>query len=256
MLDLIALFQALLHLMLDVGRVSKRKLAQPMLTAACLTGAYTAIHIGQERSLSIGIRSAFLDNDTVRLERKRTEDETTLQAELRQFAAANKIIDQLLENIMHRAPGATRTRLSVIHNGVTGMTGAGLLRYDDTNSVAAPGRVPGMGVTNQPLSEWSDFLPTLLAGKCSFHHVAELNDNSQRARLVSIGATSVLVCPAADVQGRTLGALFILWDGNEPGFDADELRALMQLGQQFGAQAAAILDLRGPQPVVPVLSAN
>ncbi|OIQ74482.1 hypothetical protein GALL_438680 [mine drainage metagenome] len=87
-----------------------------------------------------------------------------MQTELHQFAAANKLIDQLLETMLVRAGGASRVRLNVIHNGVTGLTGTGLLRYDVTNSVAAPGRLAGAAVTNQPLSDWSDFLPALLAG--------------------------------------------------------------------------------------------
>ena len=137
MLDIIALFRALLEIILDLGRLSGRKLFQPMLTAICLTGAYTAIHVGQEGGFGAGFRSAFLDNDSARLERHRIEEQATLQEELRQFVAANKLINQILESIMLRAPDASRASLSVIHNGVTGMTGVGLLRYDDTNGVAS-----------------------------------------------------------------------------------------------------------------------
>ena len=67
MLDIIALFQALLEIILDLGRLSGRKLLQPMLTAICLTGAYTAVHVGQEGSLGAGLRTAFLDGESARL---------------------------------------------------------------------------------------------------------------------------------------------------------------------------------------------
>ena len=246
MLEFITVFRALLALFGEAGRMSGRRLVQPLLTVACLTGAYTVIHVTQERSVSAGLRTAFLDNETSRLERRRAEEQTTMQTELHQFVAANRLIDQLLDALMVRAPRASRVRLSVIHNGVTGITGTGLLRYDDTNLVAAPGRAAGMAATNQPLSDWSDFLPALLAGQCSTHRLSELHGLSLRARYESIGVTSMMVCPAADVEGKTLGAIFILWDGSDRAPDGDELRELMAMGQRQGAQIAAILDLRGP----------
>lgn len=249
MFEFFASVEALLHLIIELGRMSGRRLVQPLLTAACLACAYTAVHVGQEGSFVAGLRTAFLDSETVRFERRRSEDETTLQMELHHFAAANKLINQLMESLLARAPGASRIRLSVIHNGVTGLTGTGLLRYDDTNSIAAPGRVAGPEVTNQPLSDWSDFLPTLLSGECSFHRSADLHGISLRARYEAIGVTSLLVCPAADVQGKTVGAVFLLWDGNDSAPTGDAMKALMAAGQHQGAQIAAILDLRGPSPM-------
>lgn len=248
MIELIALFRVLLELFVHLGRTSGRKLLQPMLTAACLTGAYTAIHVSREGGVIAGVRAAFLDNESVKIERRRLEEQGILQLELRQFAAANKLIDQLLETMLARATGASRVRLNVIHNGVSGLTGTGLLRYDATNGVAAPGRFAGATETNQPLSDWSDFLPPLLAGQCSFHRIGELHGVSIRARLQSLGATSVLVCPAADVQGRTVGAIFVIWDGNDTAPEGDDLHRLMAAGQHLGGQIAAVLDLQGPPP--------
>jgi hypothetical protein len=248
MIEILGLFRVLLELFVDLGRNSGRKLVQPMLTAACLTGTYTAIHVTQEGSVTAGVRAAFLENDTLRSERRRLEEQATLQTELRQFAAANKLIDQLLETMLARATGASRVRLNVIHNGVTGLTGTGLLRYDVTNSVAAPGRLAGAPATNQPLSDWSDFLPSLLASQCSFHRINEIHALSNRARFEALGATAIMVCPAADVQGKTVGAIFIFWDGNDPIPDGDDMRRLMSAGQHLGAQIAAVLDLQGPPP--------
>src|SRR5208337_5667360 len=93
-----------------------------------------------------------------------------------------------------------------------------------------------------------DFLPSLLAGQCSFHRTAELRVAALRARFESFGATSVLVCPAADVQGKTVGAIFVLWDGTDPVPAGAEMRALMVAEQHLGAQVAAVLDLQGPPP--------
>ena len=256
MIEFLALFHMVFDLCVDLGRAYGRKLIQPMLTAACLTGTYTAIHITQEGSLAAGIRSAFLDGDTVRSERHRLEEQSKLQTELHQFAAANKLIDQLLESMLVRSAGASRVRLNVIHNGVTGLTGTGLLRYDVTNSVAAPGRLAGVAVTNQPLSDWSDFLPALLAGQCVTHRAADLHAVSIRARFEVLGATSVMVCPAADVQGKIVGAIFILWDGTDPVPEGDDLRKLMAAGQHLGGQIAAVLDLQGPPPWPSAISSS
>lgn len=254
MLEIIGFFQTVLELVLDFGRLSGRRLIQPVLTAICLTGVYGAIHVGQEGSLGAGIHAAFLDNETTRLERHRIEEQATLQEELRQFVSANKVINQILDSIMLHAPGASRASLSVIHNGVTGMTGSGLLRYDDTNSVAAPGRVAAAVVTNQPLSDWDDFLPSLLAGQCTFRRSSELHGLALRARVESYGVTSLLVCPAADVQGKTVGAIFVMWDAHDQLPDNKQLQGLLEAGMRQGAQIAAVLDIRGPSPLIPTIT--
>jgi hypothetical protein len=249
MIEFFAAVQAFLGVIIQLGRLSGRRLVQPVLTAVCLTGAYTAIHVGQEGSLADGVRSAFLENESSRLERHRHDDVTAMQMELRQFAAANKLINQILETTLSRASGASRVRLSVIHNGVTGVTGTGLLRYDVTNSVAAPGRSTGTAITNQPLSDWSDFLPTLLQGDCSFHRVDDLLSLPMRARNEAFGISSMLVCPAADVEGKTVGAIFVTWDGNDQPPEPQRLKELMAFSKHQGAQIAAILDLRAASPV-------
>jgi hypothetical protein len=248
MLKPMSLFQSLLGLFVDIGRASGRKLFQPLILAACATVAYAVIHVDSQNTFWSNLRAAFLENENERQERQRLHEQSMMQAELRQFAAANKLIDQLLQSMLERAPGAARVRLNVIHNGVTGLTGTGLLRYDTTNTVAVPGRLAGPSITNQPLSEWSDFLPTLISGQCSFHRVVELRAIALRARFEAFGATSVLVCPAADIQGRIVGAVFILWDGADMPPIGPELRALMAIEQHLGAQIAAVLDLQGPPP--------
>jgi hypothetical protein len=256
MFKLLALFEGLLSLFVEMGRTSARKLIKPALMAACVTGTYAMIHIVEERSLLGGLKAAFLDDDTGRAERQRIQQQALLQAELRQFSMANKLIDQLLQTMLDRASGAARVRLNVIHNGVTGLTGTGLLRYDVTNTATAAGRLPGQGVVNQPLSEWSDFLPVLLSGQCSFHRIADLHAVALRARFESFGAGSVLVCPAADVQGKTVGAVFILWDGPDPVPAGADLKALMVTELHLGAQVAAVLDLQGPPPWPSVSTAS
>jgi len=256
MFDMSSWFQLVLEIILDVCRLSGRRLAQPLLTAVCLTGAYTAIHVTQEKSVYAGLRSAFFDSEADRQERRRIEDQATLQVELRQFVAANKLINQLLETVMVHAPGASRVSLGVIHNGVTGINGAGLLRYDDTNSVAAQGRLGIPVVTNQPLSDWGDVLPALMAGECAFHPTRDLQGTSLRTRFESYGVAKLLVCPASDVQGKMVGAIFVMWDAVDPPSATLDIKALMQTAKHQGAQIATALDLRGPASIIPTLMGN
>jgi hypothetical protein len=248
MIEILALFRTVLELCTQLGRHSGRRLLQPMLTALCVTTVYTAIHVSQEGGFVAGIRAAFLDNESNRTERRRTQEVTVLQGELRQFVAANKLIDQLLQTLLAHAPGASRIQLNVIHNGVTGLTGTGLLRYDLANSVAAPGRTAGPAYSNQPLSDWSDYLPAVMVGRCLFRRVSTLDSASLQARFEALGAVAALVCPAGDIRGKIVGAIFLSWDANDPIPDNATMEALMAEGQHLGGQIAAILDVRGPPP--------
>jgi hypothetical protein len=256
MFKLLAMFQGFLALFVELGRTSVRKILPPVFMAVCVTGGYALFQVNQEGSFLGGLRAAFLDSDTDRAERHRIEVQALMQAELRQFAAANRLIDQLLQTMLERAPGASRVRLAVIHNGVTGLTGTGLLRYDITNTATVAGRLPGQTVINQPLSEWSDFLPVLLSGQCSFHRVSDLHALAMRARFEVYGSTSVMVCPAADVQGKTVGAVFVSWDGSDSLPANADLRSAMMTELHLGAQVAAVLDLQGPPPGPPSVAAS
>ena len=80
------------------------------------------------------------------------------------MAKTDYLIDQDLAALLAKVPGAARAQLGVIHNGVTGITGIGLLRFDTTNGAAAPGRAIGERAQNEPLADWNGYLSTLLAG--------------------------------------------------------------------------------------------
>jgi hypothetical protein len=248
MADLITLSRFLIELVRGLERSSRRRLAQPLLTVVLLVAAYASIHIGQEGSVSLGLRAAFLDNDASRLERSRMDRQILLQSELKHFAAANALIDQHLEYLLAHSRGASRVRMHVIHNGVTGLTGTGLLRYDVTNIVASPGRALGANVQNAPLADLGDFLPGMLAGQCTVHRTSDLHAGPMLVRLVSLGVSSVMACPSADVQGKLVGALLISWDGADAPPEGIEMRALMDIGHHVGDQIAAVLDLQGPPP--------
>jgi hypothetical protein len=248
MSDFFTLLRFVFEISRGLGRSYQRRLAQPLLTVVLLVAAYATVHIGQEGSFNLGLRAAFVDNDASRLERSRMDRQIMLQSELKHFAAANALIDQHLEYLLEHARGASRVRMHVIHNGVTGLTGTGLLRYDVTNIVASPGRSLGSSVQNAPLADLGDFLPGMLAGQCTMHRTGDLHAGPMLVRLVSLGVSNVLACPAADVQGKLVGALLISWDGVEAPPEGVEMRALMEIGHHIGDQIAAVLDLQGPPP--------
>ena len=171
-----------------------------------------------------------------------------LQAELRRTAETDKLINQLLAALLARAPTAARVRLGVVHNGVTGVTGMALLRFDITNAVAGPGHSVGTMVINQPLSDWNVFLPALIAGKCQLGATSDELNVALRARLDALGAGAYMACPVIDIQGRMLGAVFMTWDVRDPPPVGEALRSLMDFASTICIQIASALDLRGHLP--------
>lgn len=246
MLDLVMLFNALTQALSRIRPPLARHLGQPMLTAALLTSLYAGYHVVHEASLMEGLRVAFLENNESRAVRLREREDATVQAELRHVADANRVIDGLLTTLIDHAPAAARARLDIIHNGVTGVTGIGLLRYDITNSIAGPGHTPTPLALNRPLAEWSHLLPGLLAGQCGTYAAGDLLGTAFRQRLEPMNTGTFLVCPAADMQGRLLGAVFVFWDAGAPVPEDQALRQLMALGKEAGTQIATVLDLRAP----------
>ncbi|HVZ09422.1 hypothetical protein [Rhodopila sp.] len=247
MLTLLAAAGLLLDLTIRAMATCKRHLVQPILTSLLLTVAYAVVHIGAEGSISGGLAAAFWESDAAREARHRASMVDTLQGELRQFVAANKLIDQHLQTILAKSDAA-RVRLAVIHNGVMGLTGTGLLRYDITNSMAAPGRATGDPLRNQPLADWADFLQEILADQCVMAQVAELRSVSLRAQFDAVGASSVLVCPSPDIQGRVVGAVFLFWDRGDAPPKGEALRRLMTFAHGVAGQIATVLSLRSGPP--------
>jgi hypothetical protein len=161
--------------------------------------------------------------------------------------AANRLIEQLMRTLLRQSPGITRVRLAVIHGGLAGPMPAGPPRYDVTNGVAARGRLIGPLAPDRPLSDWNDFLPALLAGLCALYRVPAAGSPALSSGLVSSCATSVLVCPATGPAGDLMGAVIVMWDGNNQPPEPVALRRLMDAGRHVATQAAAVLDLCGPQ---------
>jgi hypothetical protein len=226
-------------------------LIQPMMTVGVLLCLYAGWHIRDEGSVAAGLRVAFVDTRADRETEQQALVAALLQAELHQYAKAGKLIDQVLSVLIQHSASAARIRLGVIHNGVSGLTGTSLLRYDITNAVALPGRDPGASVVNAPLSIWNDFLPALLAGKCQLIGLQEASNFELRSRLQALGANSLLACPVTDIEGKLLGGLFSNWDAADPPPAGEQLQAVIDLNQHVGGQIASVLNLRSILDIPP-----
>ena len=174
MSDILGTLKALLDFVNGLGRPARSVLLQPLATVLLLLALYAGWHVQDEGNVARGLRVAFLDTRSGRAARDRELEAAILRAELYQAAESDRLINQLLTALRQRTPHAARVRLGVIHNGVSGITGIGLLRYDVTNAVAAAGHSAGETMQNQPLSEWSELLPKLLSGHCEMAEVREL----------------------------------------------------------------------------------
>jgi hypothetical protein len=161
------------------------------------------------------------------------------QTEPRQAIAACRLIERLMKTVLDLSPGAARLRLARIRNGTEWPS------YDVTNSIAARGRWIGAMQQDQPLSDWRDFLPALLAGQCALHRIVEVRSAVPAFGFPSAAPSRVLVCPVAGTDGQLLGAIFIVWDGHGQPPERVALRGLMAAAKRLATQIAAVLDLCG-----------
>jgi hypothetical protein len=244
MVEALRLLNLLLSIIGGLRQPVLTMVVDPLITVALLLCLYAGWHIRDEGSVAAGLRVAFVDTRADRVIEQQTLIAALMQAELHQYARAGKLIDQVMSVLIQHSAGAARIRLGVIHNGVSGLTGTSMLRYDVTNAIALPGRAAGASVVNEPLSVWSDFLPALLAGKCQLIGLDNAHNFDLRARLQVLGANSLLACPVIDVEGKLLGALFSNWDAADPPPVGEQLQAVMELNQHVGGQIASVLNLR------------
>jgi hypothetical protein len=167
------------------------------------------------------------------------------QNEPRTTVAASRLIEQLMKTVLRQSPGITRVRLAIVHGGMASHGPTETPRYDVTNSVAARSRPIGPLARNQPLSDWSDFLPALLAGQCALHKIPGAGTTTSPSGLASSCATTILACPASGAAGDLMGAMFVMWDGNDRPPELPALNHLMESAKQVASQIAAVLDLCG-----------
>lgn len=244
MLEVVRLINIVLSMLSGLRQPLLNLVLPPLLTVGLLIILYAGWHIRDEGSVAAGLRVAFVDTRANREADEAAFIAAFLQAELREYAKSSKLIDQLLTALLEHAAGSARVRLGIIHNGVTGLTGTSILRYDIINAVAPPGRAAGELVVNMPLSTWSEFLPSLLAGKCQVLIATEVRNFALRERMAKLGATSNLTCPVTDIEGKLLGAIFVDWDMADQPAEGDRLATLTDFDLRIGGQIAAVLNLR------------
>ncbi len=245
MLEILRIVRAALELLVNLGQPIRAVLIQALVTVTLLLFLYAGWHVRDEGSISAGLRVAFVDTRAYRAQQLRELESAILQSELRQTAETDKLINQLLTALLGRAPTAARVQLGVVHNGVTGVTGMTLLRFDITNAVAGPGHSVGTMVMNQSLSDWNELLPALLAGKCQMGTASDATNLPLRARFEALGAGAFMACPVIDIQGRMLGGVFLTWDVRDRPPAGEELQSLMEFARIICNQIASALDLRG-----------
>ncbi len=249
MFDILRLARLAMDLLANLGQPLTTLLLQPLLTVGMLLALYAGWHVRDEGSIGAGLQVAFVDTRAFRAAHLRELESAVLQAELRQVGDSDRLIQQLLTAVLQHTPAAARVRLGVVHNGVTGVTGTDLLRFDITHAVAAPGHSVGEMVQDQPLSEWGEFLPALLAGRCDTRASGEVHNLALRNRLEALGAGVYLACPVIDIQGRMLGGLFVTWDVSDHPPAGEAMQALSAYTREVGTQIAAALDLRTRLPI-------
>jgi hypothetical protein len=244
MLEALRLFNLLLSMLGGLREPLANLVLEPLLTVGLLLGLYAGWHVRDEGDFVAGLRVAFVDTRADREVEQQALIGALMQAELRQYATSSRMIDQMLATVISHAAGVARVRLAVIHNGVTGLTGISMLRYDVINAIAPPGRAAGELIANQPLSTWSDFLPALLTGKCQVVVAADVHNFALRTRIQTLGASTNLTCPVIDIEGKLLGAIFVDWDGADRPPEGTQLQELIDFDQRIGAQVASVLNLR------------
>ena len=252
MLEILSLIKTVLAILATgEGRV-RSALIQPLLTVSLVVGLYLGWHVVREASLEAGLRAALFDDEAPRSTHRSEVEAAVAQAELRQLAASDRVINQLLAALLRHAPTSTRAQLAVFHDGVSGLTEVSLLHFDLTHVVTAPGRLPGRTFVDEPLSQWEDRLPALLEGRCILLLTNQMRNNFTRARLENLGVASVLTCPVTDVRRALLGSVMLTWDGLDAVPGGGDLVALMRDVHAVGSQLASVLVLRSSVTLPPL----
>jgi hypothetical protein len=166
------------------------------------------------------------------------------QAALEASMQSDFVTRRILTEVLHEAPASSRARLALIHDGIATITGVDLLRFDITQSVAAPGHTPGSVFVNEPLADWTpDLLPALSKHECALSEVANMENLARKQRLEEMGATWVMGCPVIDVYDRIFGAILVTWDVGAVPPQGAALTQLFEKVKSDGQRLGAALDM-------------
>jgi hypothetical protein len=210
--DWLTVFGLLLTFLSKVGGEARKALVQGVVYLALAAAAFCGSYMLQEGGVLPGFQAAY------RALTRQSEADLAghYSASLKASAVADQTINKLLQTTLLAVPSAARVRIAIIHNGVTGLTGIGLLRFDITYAVGAPGRDAGELVENHSMTEWGDFMPKLLRGDCAMVDIGSVSNATMRARAQAMNMAAFLACPILDPEDRMLGALMVSWDTVDP----------------------------------------
>lgn len=220
----------------------KRDFFSSLLTVVLALFCYAGWHVVNQGSVTDGLKAAFVWSDSAKMGVAGQRLARQLQAEIRLTQSANKLIQGKLNALVAATPGASRSRVHVIHNGVFTVTGVGILRHDVTHAAAKAGRAPGPYETNTPLSQMTDFLDALIENRCKKMEVASMKDSGASFRLRELGVSRFLACPIYNESKQLLGALVTHWD--EADLSPEDMNMVISSHLQYAAQIAVALDLK------------
>lgn len=169
-----------------------------------------------------------------------TETPDRMQGVLHAVTRRDKVINDLLNDILKESRTAARARLAIIHNTSVGLSLAPLMHYDITHAVTREGFSPGPMTVNGAVGQWT-FLLVMEDGKCVANSLNEMSP-TERFNLEAMGAAYRLICPAADYSGHLLGVVFITWAAGTPMPTADDLKHLQEVTLDHGRQMAAAIN--------------
>jgi len=166
--------------------------------------------------------------DRIKLENNiKQRQEAIVNTDRRTSLLQHALIDLALS-----IPSADQVRIGLIHNNISS-DGTSILQFDIVTSVAPIGKTAGALPINLPLTNWTDFLRSLLAHQCVIVAVKDMNNSAEKTRLIDAKVVEFVTCPVLNAKGQLLGAVFVDWTNplNVPiNFDSTEA-ALKQTAQ-------------------------
>ncbi len=237
--DILVSARLALRLLSGAGAEARRAFVHGLVYLAMLLPLYFGWHvIGAGGNLPHAFRAAFLGGgheDGWAL----SDQATRYGMELRAASVADRTINQVLQAVLVSNPTVARARVAIIHNGVLGLTGTPVLRFDISYAVASPGRDAGALVANRSMAEWVDFIPALLAGDCAWVPLSSVTSASMRERAATMRMREFMGCLIVDTFNRPLGGIFVSWDDNDP-VPSEQERAVIAGRLKIAAAAIGV----------------
>lgn len=133
------------------------------------------------------------------------------QSRLVQIDTKHALMRARLLTLAQQYPAITRLRVATIHDGISA-NGTAEIQFDIVAAVAQPRHTLGEFVLNQPLTQWADYLSSLIVGHCSYLTVPQVKNKTARSRLDELAMKAFVVCPIMNSKHQLIGGLFASWD--------------------------------------------